>query len=268
MTARDPLVALGAAAGEFADIAAASMYAGDVAGAVAIPGALHVVAVRRSLALRLRRAQHDLPTTITLVVLDGHRPLGVQRSLYRRVCDALSAANPGLNPEAVAALAERYVSRPSASPPSPHLSGGAVDVFPVRLPTRLASQLRGAADAASGGRDVPALHALVLGLGRPLTMGSPVDHAGPASSPSAGMRGAAQVNRTLLSTALSAAGLRQHPHEWWHWELAEVVDGGLRPAVRGPRLRQAERHQQPPRVMLRVPVADIAEIAVGPLPGA
>ena len=95
-----------------------------------LPGALAEVYVRKSVATRLKAAARMLPNRLSLIVLDGWRPTVLQSSLFQRHLQDLKSQDPTAHHDAVVEEATRYVSLPSEnfSRPSPHLTGGAVDV--------------------------------------------------------------------------------------------------------------------------------------------
>ena len=95
-----------------------------------IPGALPECFVRQQVARRLERAAALLPAGWQLVVWDGWRPVKVQEFLFQRFASALISSQPQLSPQEQIELVSTYVAAPSAAAccPSPHLTGGAVDV--------------------------------------------------------------------------------------------------------------------------------------------
>ncbi len=176
-----------------------------------LPGALPEAYARLSVARRLLRAAASLPDGWRLVVLDAWRPLAVQQALYDGWCRELRRRRPEATAAEIAAEAARYVAPPSSVPdqPSPHATGGAVDV---------ALQ-----DAA--GAEVP--------------MGTPFDAFEPAARTrhfeerlAAGARLTSRQrqwlrHRRLLYHALTRAGLTNYPEEWWHFEYGRAQYGPI-----------------------------------------
>lgn len=95
-----------------------------------IPGAIKEVYVREGLAQKLVFAASQLPAGNCLLVWDAWRPLPVQQVLFNEHCQVLHQHFPTLSAEDVHRKAETCVSLPSKHilHPSPHYTGGAVDL--------------------------------------------------------------------------------------------------------------------------------------------
>ena len=163
-----------------------------------IPGALSDCYVRRCVLFRLYKAARLLPGGIELVVLDGWRPLAVQQYLYDTLHQAMQrhyAQEPELELQARLRL---FVSPPSDNPatPSPHLTGGSVDV------------------------------ALCDSEGQWLDMGTAFDDISPLSASAAfesiekpsARESEVIENRRLLHSVMLQAGFTNLPSEWWHFD--------------------------------------------------
>jgi D-alanyl-D-alanine dipeptidase len=128
------LVPIGMFAPEYSDIFTSALYYGQYQDSPYAPGqlrgAMPTIFVRRSVAKRLRQAQLLLPPTLRLVVFDGYRSTEVQQSLYDHYYGALRALHPSWTADALSTETQEYVSVPSTdeTKPSPHSTGGAVDV--------------------------------------------------------------------------------------------------------------------------------------------
>ena len=163
--------------------------AGAVPGAP--PGAHGLV--RRTLAERLGEAEALLPDGLRLLVVEGLRPLGTQRTIHAAYRARLATERPGMDELALDRLASRFVAPPATAP---HVSGAAVDLT------------------------------LADGDGRPLDLGCPVD-ATPEESGGAcyfdapGLDDEARHLRRVLAGALGPAGLVNYPTEWWHWSFGD-----------------------------------------------
>lgn len=205
----EPLVAIGEGT-EYSDILACAVYAGEhpsspYRGALAIEAAEPVIYLRRSVAERLRHAQATLPNGLRLVVFDGYRSVQVQQALYDQFLDELRDLRPSWSDGQLRDETERYVSLPSTSTscPSPHLTGGAVDVA-------------------------------ILKDGRMLEFGTPFDHGTERSA----LRyfedshnvhteadEIARDNRRLLYRVMHEAGFEGFMYEWWHFNAPETQMG-------------------------------------------
>jgi D-alanyl-D-alanine dipeptidase len=170
--------------------------------AAGIGGALPECYARRSVFEKLLLAAEMLPPDLRMVVLDGWRSPQVQTVLFQRCRSALARANPQADEDELHALTQQYVARPGfdASAPSPHVTGGAVD---LTLATR---------------------------SGRQLFFGSPFDYPrdisytrhleerleqGIALQPE---EKEALSNRRLLYGVMVRAGFVNYSCEWWHFE--------------------------------------------------
>lgn len=95
-----------------------------------ISGALKEIYLRKSVAHKLLSVAEDLPEGYTLLIWDAWRPLTVQQALFDAYFQTVRAQNPTLSEDEVCNYTEVYVCLPSksASSPSPHYTGGAVDL--------------------------------------------------------------------------------------------------------------------------------------------
>jgi D-alanyl-D-alanine dipeptidase len=176
--------------------------------------------VRASVAEMLAEAQRGLPDGIHLELLEGYRPVRIQRRLFAAAYRHLRARHPRWTPAQLREAANVLVADPTIAPP-PHSTGGAVDVM------------------------------LVDREGRRLDMSSP-HPCSEASAPTAcpGLSAEARAHRALLIEALSSAGLTNYPGEWWHWSFGEpgwAVRTGAPHAIYGP--------VEPPLHFRRRPIA-------------
>ncbi|QWF71538.1 M15 family metallopeptidase [Methylomonas paludis] len=163
-----------------------------------IPGSLAECYVRDSVARRLARAAQQLPNDLRLYVFDGWRPVTVQRYLFDQYQAELHAKHPDWPAAELLAQTQIFVSFPNTEPscPSPHLTGGAVDLT------------------------------LIDTEGRLLDMGSAFDEFSFRSHtdyfsrlPKLSRQEHLQRdNRQLLLDVLGAQGLSNYPEEWWHFD--------------------------------------------------
>lgn len=182
-----------------------------------VPNAIAECYVRSDVFERLLQVSKLLPDGIRLVVLDAWRPFGVQQYLYDSLWDALRDYHPQADTAQLEHLTRQFVSPPSTSrtAPSPHLTGGAVDV------------------------------SLCDEDGRWLDMGTGFDEASPLSAsdyfehieqPDA-QQTRVRDNRRILYNAMHAAGFTNLPSEWWHYDYGDQLwawHKGLNAAIYGP----------------------------------
>jgi zinc D-Ala-D-Ala dipeptidase len=145
--------------------------------------------VRVGVADRLQRAQAQAPSGVNLLVIEGFRPLALQRFYFERYLDELRAQHPDWQSQRLRAFASRYVAPPDIVPP--HSTGGAVDVTLV--------------DAAGE-----------LDLGTAVNA-SPEESGGGCFTAARGLSTEAASNRALLGRLMEGAGFVNYGTEWWHW---------------------------------------------------
>jgi D-alanyl-D-alanine dipeptidase len=167
-----------------------------------IPGAIEEVYVREGVAQKLVFAASQLPAGYHLLVWDAWRPFSVQQALFDEHCQIVREQFPNFSEEEVHRQAETYVSMPSNHilRPSPHYTGGAVDLT--------------LADA----------------QGRPLSMGTGFD----GFTSSSHTRSLEELiekgeyineeeqmalyNRRVLYHTMIASGFTNYCEEWWHFD--------------------------------------------------
>lgn len=133
--------------------------------------------------------------TYRLAIADAWRPLEVQQSLFDGFARNIKEEHPDWSDEKVKTEAQTYVSIPSADPakPSPHNTGGAVDLYII-----------------DGENEVP--------------MGGPFDAFGEISRTNFYEDAVTEQeiewrnNRRLLNHVMSQAGFINYPEEWWHFD--------------------------------------------------
>ncbi|MDN3519148.1 M15 family metallopeptidase [Aquisalimonas lutea] len=168
-----------------------------------IPGAVPECFVREGVYHALLAAARALPEGLSLLVLDGWRPWRVQRHLFDTLYETIRQQDPELTETQLRTRTREFVSLPSRDPeaPSPHLTGGAVDVT------------------------------LCGADGLPLDMGTLFDEPLPAShtdyferlaSPTSQQR-RARDHRRLLYDVMGSQGFTNLPSEWWHFDLGDQL---------------------------------------------
>ena len=184
-----------------------------------VAGAHQECLVRREVAARLLQAARSLPDGLNLVVLDGWRPWAVQTQLFEAYRDVLRHRHPDWSDDELLARTREFVSLPSTDPaaPSPHLTGGAVDVT-LCGPDGVWLDMGTAFDAT-----VPASHTAYFEPGQP----------GAEQSGSEVFR----ARRRILFNAMRNAGFTNLPTEWWHFDYGNQLwawHGGHPQACYGP----------------------------------
>lgn len=170
-----------------------------------IPGAINECFVREGVYRALLAAARSLPPGLGMIVLDGWRPWRIQQYLFETLQEAIRSHHPALTDDELLIRTREFVSLPSRSPcaPSPHLTGGAVDVT------------------------------LCDEDGIPLDMGTLFDEALPASHTAhfecltALTPSQCQVreHRRMLYHVMQAQGFTNLPSEWWHYDLGDQLWG-------------------------------------------
>ena len=168
-----------------------------------VPNAIAECYARSEVFERLLEVTRLLPAGTRLVILDAWRPFAVQQYLYESLSDALNEYYPDADNAQLEHLTRQYVSPPSTNrtAPSPHLTGGAVDVT------------------------------LCDAEGRFLDMGTEFDEASPLSSTAAfelieqpnTRQTLVRKNRRILYNAMLAAGFSNLPSEWWHYDFGDQL---------------------------------------------
>lgn len=163
--------------------------------------------LRQSVLEALLQAQDALRQTRpawTIQIFDAYRPLAVQQYMVDHTF-AETVKKQGMHPERLTAAQRQqaltqvyqFWAVPNSDPkaPPPHSTGAAVDVT------------------------------LVDGEGRSIDMGSAIDEMSPRSAPNyfADCPMPFHLNRQILKQAMTAAGFRQHPGEWWHFSKGDQL---------------------------------------------
>ncbi|MCG8532376.1 MAG: M15 family metallopeptidase [Desulfovibrionales bacterium] len=158
--------------------------------------------VRASVLQKLEEASRLLPDGLRLMVLDGWRSQTTQRSLFNDCYSVLRKQHPELEQSVVTQRAKQFVALPSenATRPSPHSTGGAVDLM------------------------------IVDNNDQQLFFGAPFDFPGDISTTRYyeellekgemldAQNEQAMYNRRLLYDVMIAAGFVNYHNEWWHFE--------------------------------------------------
>lgn len=170
-----------------------------------IEGALAATYTRQPILEKLEQLLTVLPENIGILVLDAWRPLTVQKALRAQVKTFLEEEYSTLDNSEVEEVLSQFVAEPSDDPrnPSPHLTGGAIDVTLFDCET-----------------------------GEPLDMGTLFDEATPLSwshafesVDSSKYKREIRDNRRLLINGMKSVGFTNLPTEWWHFDYGNQLWG-------------------------------------------
>ena len=181
-----------------------------------IPGSIAELFVRQSVGGKLRDVNERLAGAgIEIYLFDAWRPQAVQRYFHDVWFPAwLGKRQPDLVGRALVDEVEKYWSAPTtgASSPSPHSTGGAVDLTLRFVSTKQSLFMGGLFD------DVTA-DAWTDSLERRARVSMSDDEA--------------CANRRLLYWTMSEAGFANNPTEWWHFSWGDQMWARLtgRPAA-------------------------------------
>ena len=149
--------------------------------------------LRQSVASMVCRAAHALPAGLRLQIVEGYRPIAVQRAMFAHALEQARKRMPAADERAIWLQAGRYSAPPDAATPPPHLTGGAVDLEII---------------GENGAR---------------LDFTSPFDlnDTSHTAFDAPGLSDEARKNRDLLRSVLEPTGLTSYADEWWHWSYGD-----------------------------------------------
>ena len=171
-----------------------------------VPGSVANLFLRKSVAVMLVEVNASLaPLGVELYLFDAWRPQAVQRYFHDNwFPEWLKQRRPELTGQALTEEVERYWAAPSSgeASPSPHSTGGAVDLTLIFRETR-----------------------------QPLFMGGIFDDLtdeawtdGFERKPAVSMSDEeARANRRLLYWTMREAGFANNPTEWWHYSWGDQM---------------------------------------------
>lgn len=157
--------------------------------------ALSEIYLRAGVIERLKLSATALPDGHALLIWDGWRPLDLQTRIYHQYRDTIIRES-SLHGDALQRRVEQFVSVPSSDParPSPHLTGGAVDL------------------------------SLADAKGERLEMGSEFDELTDRSrtdyyeDDTEASSNLIRERRKILLEAMNAGGFTNFASEWWHFD--------------------------------------------------
>lgn len=173
-----------------------------------IPGATKKQYLRKGAANRLLQAatilkQYD--PRCKILVFDAFRPLVVQDFLFKEQLAKFRVEHPDWGDETLSVYTQKYVSIPSQNPnkPSPHSTGGAIDLSIIKDGKQLEMTPSGFDDASEISR---------------------TDYFETSKNPAEFVY---RDNRRLLYTCMIEAGFTNYPEEWWHFDYGNQFWGKL-----------------------------------------
>ena len=202
--------------------------------------------VRQDVAEQLKKAQEVLPQGMYLVVFDSYRTIEVQQALFDKYFRELQEQHPDWDKDKLLTETQGYVSLPSTDPtkPSPHNTGGSVDLAIFQLPQGIDDQVKKINQqisiAGDNWQEVYKLEmkkiALIRNNAKLLNFGTPFDWGGEEAAPNYFERQAtirrlkpeeedAKENRRVLYHSMISAGFEPYPVEWWHFNSRKTQMG-------------------------------------------
>lgn len=191
--------------------------------------------VRSDVAEELKKAQGLLPAGMYLIVFDSYRTLEVQQSLFNQYYQPLGEQYPDWTEEQLLTETQKYVSLPSqdATRPSPHNTGGSVDLAIFKLPDDVNQQFKDLnqqiAQLGDNWQEIYKLEMRKLALigehAQLLNFGTPFDWGGKEAAINwletkeslLPEEQEARDNRRLLYNVMTEAGFEPYEDEWWHY---------------------------------------------------
>ena len=171
-----------------------------------IPGSIEQLLVRRSVGERLRRVNTRLATAgLELYLFDAWRPQAVQRYFHDVWFPAwLRERAPHLDGAELTEEVEKYWAAPTSTvaSPSPHSTGGAVDLTLRYIATRQPLFMGGMFDDVTEDAWTDSYEL------RPIVSMSDEE---------------ARANRRLLYWVMSEAGFANNPTDWWHYAFGDQM---------------------------------------------
>lgn len=166
--------------------------------------------VRERVADAINQAVPKLPKGYHLAIVEGWRPIHIQRRMYLGIWQRFRERHPDWSDTKLKRVVNRFTA-PYDSPkvPPPHSTGGAIDMILVRED------------------------------------GSPHDHTTPFdrfdphcyAMDAEGLSAEARRTRDILCEAFAETVLTNYPSEYWHWSFGDqgwAYRGGHEAAIYGP----------------------------------
>lgn len=173
-----------------------------------IIGALEAVYTRPAIVLKLQKLLTLLPDEIGILVLDAWRPYAVQVALRNNFKSQLIAKNSEASAQEIEEILNQFVAMPSQNPlyPSPHLTGGSIDLTLFNIASGDALDMGTAFDEMDERSWSHAFENMTHKNATPhdLTI---------------------RNNRRLLINGMKKVGFSNLPSEWWHFDYGNQLWG-------------------------------------------
>ena len=150
--------------------------------------------LRKSIVAKLLEATKYLPQGIRFLIIEGHRPLSLQKKYFDEYSEELSGLHSNWDKKRIYEEVSKYVAPPEIIPP--HSTGGAVDLTLV-------------------GEDEKEID-----MGTRLNA-DPEESNNACFTLAANISDSARTNRQLLINTMSKSGFVNYPTEWWHWSYGD-----------------------------------------------
>lgn len=168
-----------------------------------IHGALKRAYTRASILQKLQELLLLLPENIGIIVLDAWRPIAVQEALRHNFRESLVVDYPELNAQEIEDILNQFVAKPSTDilAPSPHLTGGSIDLTLFDTQTRCELDMGTSFDAMDE---------------------ASWSHYFEARSDSLEAR-TIRDHRRMLIHGMASVGFSNLPSEWWHFDYGNQL---------------------------------------------
>lgn len=152
-----------------------------------------VTLLRKTVAKRLVEAAKKLPEGLMLGVVEGWRPLYIQKRMYLSAMQRMRERHPEWSDTKLKRMVNVLSAPIDPKVPPPHSTGGAVDLR-LLLPDGTAADLT-----------------------------SPFEQMDPKCYPFEvhGLSLEAKRNRSLMKEALESVDITNYPSEFWHWSYGD-----------------------------------------------
>lgn len=157
--------------------------------------------LRKTVYEKLKEAQQHLPKGLHFCLYEGYRSMALQKMLFDKQYQAVKKSHPDWSSSALFAETTKLISpvinEDGSTNVPPHSTGGAIDVY------------------------------LLDAKGQPIDMGIHPkdwmqDEGGVLSlTASKQISSTAQINRKIMSDALTSVGFINYPTEYWHWSYGD-----------------------------------------------